>query len=62
MLALHEKAESNSITAILGMGASPGLTNMLGATAIQELDETGHFILAGLWMVLRQRKNHPNLD
>ena len=40
MLALHEKAESNSITAILGMGASPGLTNMLGATAIQELDET----------------------
>ena len=40
MLALHEKAESNSITAILGMGASPGLTNMLGAAAIQELDET----------------------
>ena len=39
MLALHEKAENNSITAILGMGASPGLTNMLGAAAIQELDE-----------------------
>ena len=39
MLALHEKAENNSITAILGMGASPGLTNMLGAAAIQELDQ-----------------------
>lgn len=38
MLQFHEKAESNSKTAILGMGASPGLTNMLGAAAIGELD------------------------
>ena len=39
MLQLDEKAKNNSKTAILGMGASPGLTNMLGAAAIQELDE-----------------------
>ena len=39
MLKFHDKAESNAKTAILGMGASPGLTNMLGAAAIDELDE-----------------------
>ena len=39
MLEFHRKAENNSHTAILGMGASPGLTNMLGAAAIRELDE-----------------------
>ena len=39
MLEFHRKAENNSHTAILGMGASPGLTNMLGAAAIKELDE-----------------------
>ena len=39
MLEFHGKAENNSKTAILGMGASPGLTNMLGAAAIEELDE-----------------------
>ena len=39
MLEFHRKAENNSNTAILGMGASPGLTNMLGAVAIGELDE-----------------------
>ena len=39
MLEFHGKAKNNSKTAILGMGASPGLTNMLGAAAIEELDE-----------------------
>jgi len=39
MLKFHKKAEDSNSTAILGMGASPGLTNMLGAAAIQELDE-----------------------
>ena len=39
MLEFHEKAKNNSKTAILGMGASPGLTNMLGAAAIGELDK-----------------------
>ena len=39
MLEFHKKAENNSRTAILGMGASPGLTNMLGAAALRELDE-----------------------
>ena len=39
MLKYNDDASSKGITAILGMGASPGLTNMLGAAAIQELDE-----------------------
>ena len=39
MLKFHKKAEDVNSTAILGMGASPGLTNMLGSAAIQELDE-----------------------
>ena len=39
MLKYNDDASSKNVTAILGMGASPGLTNMLGAAAIQELDE-----------------------
>jgi len=38
MLNLHETAKKAEITAIIGMGASPGLTNLLGAKAISELD------------------------
>ena len=39
MLKYNDDASSKGVTAILGMGASPGLTNMLGAAAILELDE-----------------------
>ena len=39
MLKYNDVASSKGVTAILGMGASPGLTNMLGAAAIRELDE-----------------------
>ena len=39
MLKYHDDASKKGVTAILGMGASPGLTNMLGAAAIKELDE-----------------------
>jgi saccharopine dehydrogenase-like NADP-dependent oxidoreductase len=39
MLKYNDDASNKSVTAILGMGASPGLTNMLGAAAIKELDE-----------------------
>ena len=39
MLKYNDDASSKGVTAILGMGASPGLTNMLGAAAIRELDE-----------------------
>ena len=40
MLSLNETAKKNGITAILGIGASPGITNVLGALAIRELDST----------------------
>ncbi|MBU2488029.1 MAG: saccharopine dehydrogenase NADP-binding domain-containing protein [Proteobacteria bacterium] len=40
MLALSDKAREAGITAILGLGASPGVSNLLAATAVGELDET----------------------
>ncbi len=39
MLALHQKAQNAGITAITGMGATPGISNMLAVKAIRELDE-----------------------
>ncbi|BFM17439.1 saccharopine dehydrogenase NADP-binding domain-containing protein [Maricurvus nonylphenolicus] len=38
MLELHREAEAAGITAIIGAGASPGISNMLAVTAINELD------------------------
>ncbi|WP_379552465.1 saccharopine dehydrogenase family protein [Qipengyuania sp. DGS5-3] len=40
MLALHEKAQRAGITAIIGMGASPGLTNLLARIAVERLETT----------------------
>tara|TARA_B100001057_G_scaffold396262_1_gene406007 strand:- start:45 stop:1199 length:1155 start_codon:yes stop_codon:yes gene_type:complete len=39
MLELDHLAKKRGLLAILGMGASPGITNLLGAIAINELDE-----------------------
>jgi len=39
MLALDEDARAAGVTAIIGMGASPGLSNLLAAVAHDELDE-----------------------
>lgn len=38
MLDLHEKARDAQITAIIGMGASPGISNMLAKKALMNLD------------------------
>ena len=38
MLELHAEAEQAGITAIVGMGASPGLTNLLARQAVEALD------------------------
>jgi saccharopine dehydrogenase-like NADP-dependent oxidoreductase len=38
MLNLHETAEKAGITAVIGMGASPGMTNLLAVKAMSELD------------------------
>ena len=40
MLALSGEAKAAGVCALIGMGASPGLTNLLAAKAIGELDET----------------------
>tara|TARA_B110000014_G_C20119256_1_gene592333 strand:+ start:1938 stop:3140 length:1203 start_codon:yes stop_codon:yes gene_type:complete len=39
MLNLNNRAKEKGITAVIGIGASPGLTNLLGLMAINELDE-----------------------
>ncbi len=39
MFLLNDKAKASGITAIVGLGASPGITNMLGLIAMKELDQ-----------------------
>lgn len=43
---LHDQAKEAKITAIIGLGASPGITSMLAARAREELDETEELIAA----------------
>jgi saccharopine dehydrogenase-like NADP-dependent oxidoreductase len=38
MLALDEAARARGVTAVIGVGASPGISNLLATTAIAELD------------------------
>lgn len=44
MLALDEDARSAGITAVIGVGASPGMSNMLARLAMRELDEVDEII------------------
>ena len=46
MLALDADARAAGITAVIGVGASPGMSNMLARLAMRELDEV-HEIIAG---------------
>ena len=39
MLKLDQRAVAAGITAIIGLGASPGITNLLGLFAMKELDD-----------------------
>ncbi|MCG3752636.1 saccharopine dehydrogenase family protein [Amycolatopsis sp. Poz14] len=41
MLELDEVARAKGVTAIIGMGASPGMSNLLAAVAYRQLDEVG---------------------
>ncbi len=41
MFKLNKMAEEAGITAIIGVGASPGISNMLAVSAINELNEVG---------------------
>ncbi|MEN9504875.1 MAG: hypothetical protein RI958_801 [Actinomycetota bacterium] len=38
MFALHDRAVAAGVTALIGMGASPGLSNLLAAIAVRHLD------------------------
>jgi saccharopine dehydrogenase-like NADP-dependent oxidoreductase len=38
LLAMHEEVEAAGITAILGMGGTPGITNLLARAAVEQLD------------------------
>jgi saccharopine dehydrogenase-like NADP-dependent oxidoreductase len=44
MLALDEDARSAGVTAVIGVGASPGISNMLACLAMGELDEVDEVI------------------
>lgn len=44
MLALDEKAKAQNMLAIVGMGASPGVSNLLAAKTCTALDEIDHLI------------------
>lgn len=39
MLNLHEQAAEKGIKAVIGLGASPGIANMLAVKAVQQLDQ-----------------------
>ncbi len=44
MLALDEEARAAGVTAVIGMGASPGMSNLLACLAMDELDEVDEII------------------
>jgi saccharopine dehydrogenase-like NADP-dependent oxidoreductase len=44
LLGLSDKAKDAGITAIIGMGASPGLTNLMAVLAYNELDEVDEIV------------------
>lgn len=44
MLELSDEAFKNDVTAIIGLGASPGISNLLGLKAINELDTVSSII------------------
>jgi len=44
MLALDDDARSAGVTAVIGMGASPGISNMLACLAMRELDDVDEII------------------
>ncbi|MFW9937969.1 MAG: saccharopine dehydrogenase family protein [Candidatus Thorarchaeota archaeon] len=46
MLNLNDKAKNEGITAIIGIGASPGITNLMSLLACSELDEIDEIVTA----------------
>ena len=56
-LELSKKAKSAGITAIIGIGASPGITNLMALYACSKLDDVDDLITAwGEWVSIKQGK------
>ncbi len=56
-LELDQKAKNANITAIIGIGASPGITNLLAVYACSMLDEIDELITAwGVWALPKEGK------
>jgi len=56
MLEKSQKAKEAGITAIIGLGASPGLTNLMAVLACSELDEIDELITAWGWGLAKEGK------
>ncbi|MEU8900645.1 saccharopine dehydrogenase NADP-binding domain-containing protein [Nocardia sp. NPDC048505] len=46
MLEMHERARAADVVALVGMGASPGVSNLLAVTAARELDTVDSLVTA----------------
>ncbi|MEV6279059.1 saccharopine dehydrogenase NADP-binding domain-containing protein [Nocardia sp. NPDC051832] len=46
MLEMHERARAAGVVALVGMGASPGVSNLLAVTAARELDTVDSLVTA----------------
>jgi len=55
-LEMSPKANNAGITAIIGFGASPGLTNLMAVLACSELDEVEDLITAWGWGFVKEGK------
>lgn len=51
-LKLHEEARKRGVTAIIGMGATPGITNLLARYGAQKLDEVYEIGTYWVWTAL----------
>jgi saccharopine dehydrogenase-like NADP-dependent oxidoreductase len=62
MLALHEEAVEAGVTALIGLGASPGVSNLLARMAAEELDEVESLVTAwDLSLATPERRGpHPS--
>lgn len=48
-LSLDELAKKNNVTAVIGLGATPGITNLISKYAVEELDQVDEIHTAWAW-------------
>lgn len=51
-LKLHEEAQKRKVTALIGMGATPGITNLLASYGAQKLDEVSEIGTYWVWTAI----------